>query len=958
MTGKRFGALLTALALTITAGPARSLWVNAASTAGESVAPGPVMASILAQRPVQNGYAQYIGKYSDAKKPLSELTYGVSSYENSSAEEERLWMEDGGTARFAVTPPEAGLYRLAVRYQYPEDGRAFASTVTVKINGELPFAEAEEIVLPQRWTDGEGIRQDRNGNDLKPTQTQVSVQLETELTDSAGYTRSFFFFLPEGRSEVELTFPTGELWLQGITFYNPEEAGYAAYAAEGVSQAEFVTYIQAETPIYKNDSSLTGSRDRTGPATMPSDPVKSKLNILGGASFNMPGQTVAYRFTVPEDGYYKLGFRYIQNAQQNVSVYRRVTVDGTLPFAEFAEVPFEYSDSWRYRTLGDGESPYLFRLTAGDHTVELETVTGVSGDIARRLEDAIYVLNYLYRKIIMITSTVPDKFRDYQLDAEIPELVPAFRELAAVLNGVVAETEARSGKRGGRSSILRQMTAQLEDFTRDTLRLPDRLEHYKNNVAAVSEVLLELLSQPLSIDYLTVSSAETEEPKTEAGFFESLGYHIRAFFGSFFNDYVYIGSSEEESGRSETIEVWFNGSREQAELIKQLIDSEFSPKANIGVSVKLVQIPLSQAVLAGTAPDVVMNVSRGQPVNLAARGVLTDLSGFDGFDETRGWFTGDAYLPYTYLDGVYGMPVTLDYHMLFYRTDILEELGLSVPQTWDDLYAILPILQRANMTVGFPYTAMNSQLTIDAGMGAKDIFPTLLLQRGGKYYNEDGLTVALDSNEAVGAFREWTELYTQYKMVLEYNFYNRFRTGEVPLGIQSYATYNLLRAAAPEINGLWGFTLIPGTLREDGSIDRTEAASGSAAVMLKGCENPEAAWAFIRWWTSADAQAAYGSETEKRMGKAARYTPANLEAMGRLPWKRSELATLREQMGYVREIEEIVGGYYTSRGIDNAFRSVLFDEENYRETLMEQIVKINDELLHKSREAGIKTSER
>ena len=35
--------------------------------------------------------------------------------------------------------------------------------------------------------------------------------------------------------------------------------------------------------------------------------------------------------------------------------------------------------------------------------------------------------------------------------------------------------------------------------------------------------------------------------------------------------------------------------------------------------------------------------------------------------------------------------------MLFYRTDILEELKVAPPRTWEEFYAAIPAIQRANI---------------------------------------------------------------------------------------------------------------------------------------------------------------------------------------------------------------------------------------------------------------------
>jgi len=933
----------------------------------------PVMEQILNhQEEDDSGYFKYIRQFPDIR-PLEQIVLAAdSAVINNNARLVKLdsvdfiKAEDGGYISWKAFVQQEGLYRMKIRYRYYDASRLTNCGMSIYINGNIPFSQAEELELSRLWTEEGLILQDINGNDLKPAQKQLLEPVEEDITDKAGYVREFYFFLQKGENDVALEFTNDGAYIESVTFYNENTIPYSEYikGKETVTSGNYRQMIQAENMLMKNDSALTAAGDRSGPATVPSDPVKLRRNILSGNAYKMPGQLVTYEFSVPEDGYYKLGIRARQSHSENLAVERRITVDGALLFSEMESMSFSYSERWGFHMFGDGE-PYLIYLEKGRHTVSLEVVAGINGRLAKRLEDAIYVMNYLYRRIIMITSTEPDYYRDYNLEKEIPELIPAYRELSEELNDIIGEIEKATNKKGGQASILAQMVSQLQEFISDSAVITDRLKAYESNISAVSSLLLLLLEQPLSIDYLMVMSEEYKVQNTEAGFFDNLLFQFKAFIGSFFHNYKFIGSASKEQ-QAETIRVWFNGGREQAEIFKQIVDSEFSQKYGIGVKLELIQITLTQAIMAGTAPDVVMNVARAQPVNLAARGVLTELSQFEGFDEMSGWFTQDAYSPYTYRNGVYGVPVSLDYHVMFYRKDILKELNLPVPKTWDELYAMIPVIQRANMRVGLPYTvmtsltgaqymnlAMTSQVTYDSGMGGRDIFPALLMQKGGKIYNDDLMKVALDRPEALTAFKEYVDFYTKYGFDLEYNFYSRFRTGEIPIGIQNYSNYNQLKAMAPEIKGLWDMTTIPGTLREDGSIDRTEAAAGTAAVMLKKSSNQEAAWKFIKWWTSAQTQAAYGLELETLMGTAARFTPANIQAMELLPWSKKELAVLKEQLSHIREIPEVVGGYYTSRGVDNAFRSVLFDEQNYRESILEQIVKINDELDRKRNEEGI-----
>ena len=69
-----------------------------------------------------------------------------------------------------------------------------------------------------------------------------------------------------------------------------------------------------------------------------------------------------------------------------------------------------------------------------------------------------------------------------------------------------------------------------------------------------------------------------------------------------------------------------------------------------------------------------------EPANLAMRGALLALDGLPGFDALKAQCQGESFVPYEYDGATYGVPFTQQFPMLFYRTDILQELGLSVPQ--------------------------------------------------------------------------------------------------------------------------------------------------------------------------------------------------------------------------------------------------------------------------------------
>lgn len=156
--------------------------------------------------------------------------------------------------------------------------------------------------------------------------------------------------------------------------------------------------------------------------------------------------------------------------------------------------------------------------------------------------------------------------------------------------------------------------------------------------------------------------------------------------------------------------------------------------------------------------------------------------------------------------------------MMFVRIDVLSNLGLEIPKTWDDVLAMLPVLQANNMSIG-----LNRQY---------DMF---LFQMGGDRFADDGLRCDLDSNVALEAFEKYTRFFTDYSFPKKFDGPNRFRTGEMPILIADYSTtYNQLTVFATEIDGLWEMVPLPGSVREDGTVNYDAFNNVAATILLHG----------------------------------------------------------------------------------------------------------------------------
>ena len=138
-----------------------------------------------------------------------------------------------------------------------------------------------------------------------------------------------------------------------------------------------------------------------------------------------------------------------------------------------------------------------------------------------------------------------------------------------------------------------------------------------------------------------------------------------------------MGDVYDESGDDEVVKVWILTGRDQGTILKSMVDDTFTPESGVKVNVEIVDpTALLNAVLAGRGPNVVLSVGADQPVNYALRGAAEDITQFNDWEEVLSHYTPSSYEQYG-LDGhIYAIPETQTFNVMFYRKDVLEEMGL------------------------------------------------------------------------------------------------------------------------------------------------------------------------------------------------------------------------------------------------------------------------------------------
>lgn len=838
-----------------------------------------------------------------------------------------------------------------------------------------------------------GIRfmiEDIHGNELRPTTEQKPYWTEYQLKDSTGYHSSAFeFVLNEGENTISLegkneTMAIKSIRLEAIEDLPTYEEYMERYSDKKNEKGSGSVKLEAEFTNSTTDKTIYPIEDKSSAITSPSDPSRTLLNTIGEAKWQTAGQAITYKFSVDSDGFYDIVMRYRQNVLDGMCVNRALYIysegleegeDGYyngVPFEEAKALVYNYSDDWQVTSLKgiDADKTYEIYFKEGvTYTIKLEVTLGEMGTIVNKVQKALDNINSDYLSIIQLTGSNPDKYLDYGFSRIMPNVLRDMINQAKILDnptptnkfpydGVAQILTNLAGQKSSNVGTLQKISGLLIKMGQDEDQIARNLTRLKSYIGTLGTFLTDAQTQPLQLDYILIQSPDAEAPKAKANFFEAFFHEIKSFFCSFTRDYDTIGAMTDEEG--EGAEVWIATGRDQFQVVRNLINNNFTPDPEVGgvpVDLKLVAGgTLLPSILANQGPDVYLGLGQDDVINYAIRSAVLPIEELEGFEEAKSSFTESAMLVLGIDDAYgtrhyYGLPETQSFPMMFVREDILADLNIETPKTWDDVMAAIPLLQAKEMEIG---------LTTEYRM--------FLYQMGGELFADEGMRINLDSKVGLESFTKMCKLFTDYKFPYTYEAANRFRTGEMPILIGDYTgLYNQLKVFATEIEGMWSFYPLPGIKNADGVINNQSISGCSATVLVKGAEdNIDGAWKFMKWYTGKDCQSDYTNEMVAIMGPSAKHPTANVEALESLPWTASEYEQIKAQIeGYDGEggleglaaIPNYPGAYIIGRYTNFAFLSAYNEKADPSQALLSYINTINKEISRKRAEFGLETLE-
>ncbi len=889
------------------------------------------------------------------------LQTGIADFDG-----EALVLRENVNAQWTFDVKEAGLYSIVLDYA-GIDGDGAKIQRQILIDGELPCAEATNVCFYRYFVESGDVKINEIGDEVWPTQTEVLLWQTQAAFDSYGYhPEPMYFYFSEGKHTVSLNYvdqpmAVREVRLEGKKEIPAYQEMLKVYESKGYKKVSpgAGQHIEGEESAWRSDS-IIRRESNNDPETVPFSLYNRVLNTVGGNRWNRGEQSVSWNFQVEEAGLYEVAVKTLQGRNEGMPSYRKVEIDGEVPFQEFLEYKFPYNKNWYGEVLSDesGE-PYLVYLEPGVHEITLTAQLGPISSVIERTTNDISVLSEITRDITKITGTEPDPNYEYDLYRLMPELSGELDELADSIEVCADILAAITNKTTSTENSYRAIIDTLRNFSEDVDRIPRALSELENAQTNMGSYITSLKVSPLQIDYLEIKSPEEEFVVKNSNFFQKFYVSTVNFLMSFVKDYDAVGTTKED-GENVVLDVWIGRGSEWGEILKEMIDEDFTPKT--GIYVNLNVMPSSQlttggvnvlmlSINSGTAPDVALSVDYNLPSEFAFRGASVDLTQFDDYKEVESWFYDNSMVPYVFRDGVYALPETMDFTVMYYRKDLMRELGLELPETWTQLYTdILPKLYENNMSFNLSVDTSVSSSSPAALRG----FTMMLLQNGGSYYTPNGKQSALGTAQAYQAFKSWTDLYSQYEVDEESNLFTRMRTGATPLGVAGYTEYIQFLTSAPELYGRWGVTAVPGIANPDGTVSReTGSVSKTANLILSQSDKQEASWEFLKWWMSEDTQVNYGRQLEAVIGESARWNTANVDAFFRLPWKTEDKLVIQATLEDAQEQYIVPGGYFTSRHLINAWNRVVINDEKARDALEEAVKDINKELDVKIEEFGL-----
>ena len=861
---------------------------------------------------------------------------------------------------FNIDIVQTGEYKIAVNF-IPGAQSLFDHIYELEHGGNIAVGQLYPI-----WTDATHFYpMDSFGNEFTPPRRMILEPVTEYLRLYEHVNKQpVVYYLNAGEASFNMTNLSEGIYIHGI-YAVPVKAlpTYAEYLSETGRQfgnragTDFVI-IEGTNTSLKSESMITLRRERN-PAFYPFDTFRAMAMSVNGDAWFIPGQKVLWEFEIEDAGWYYINFRYMiaasDNVQGNKASFRDIEINGRPLFAEMNGFRFPFTNgNWPNYDFNVNGEPVRIFFEKGRHTISMNATTAGGAEIIEELNDLVDNINKIGMDLKKISAGATGNARTWDMNVYLPDAIPSLTYYNTIVDGLFDRIWAYNIDEPIFANGLISTSNTMQNLLRHHRILPNRtamLMEGDNSVSAsLGSIIAQITRANLNLNRIYIYGADGP-PDLNVGILRILSENMHSVVRSFSADATRnTMHASYERDRANTLSIWIRSNQQSAETIRNMVNADFqhTTDLNVTVSFAIDDNTLVLANASGNNPDVLVGTQYELISRFALRDAAYNLLNFDEFLPFYiQHFSLESLVPVSFDNAVYGVVDAHMMHLLYYRTDILEALDLTVPQTWDDVHAMLPILSRYGMSFSLPLST-NVAKTLDTTS-------PFFFQHGGELWAPDGMSTVVNQGTNVSAFLAMTDLYRVYGAQQQVaNFFNSFRYGETPIGIGAVDIYTQLITAAPELTGRWDIALIPGIEQEDGTIRRDYTSAMRACMIFANTLHPEESFRFLRWWLETDTQLQFAFDLRTMYGPTYVWIPGNLDAMRQMYFPRRHLNIIMEQRSWEREFYRHPAWYMLERTVSDAWINVVTNDRNQMVSINRAALETNREVARKLIEFGYK----
>ena len=183
---------------------------------------------------------------------------------------------------------------------------------------------------------------------------------------------------------------------------------------------------------------------------------------------------------------------------KDLPVYRKIKINGEVPFDLFESYAFPYTTNFINRTLQiQMKKPIKVYLEKGIHEITLESVNYPYRETIETVKYVMQNIQELSLNIKRYTSGGTDKYRDWDIELYFPNASSDIREWATLLDETYATLLPLSNIDQPSVANLLVASKRLKNISDDINKLPSMMVQFSDGDSSINQILGHLMENLL-----------------------------------------------------------------------------------------------------------------------------------------------------------------------------------------------------------------------------------------------------------------------------------------------------------------------------------------------------------------------------------------------------------------------------------------------------------------------------